>query len=223
MKRRKEKFNPTNDTTMVEKIEERSKKDREASEEVIASEEPLPATTRNFLSRCLCVAAKSMEELRERLNAKIEMLRKNRIEAAKKNDKQQKERSKKRAASTAAASQGGEKEKRVKTTASSDKTSEKASEKDENQKQQEKTTIAAPSVDDVITKYDHTLFIVSCIECDITCSLQFGKVKTVVEADTSLRPKKRKDLHTLLKQAQKKQEHLKQLKSTEAGMVGYCE
>ena len=50
MKRRKEKFNPTNDTTMVEKIEERSKKDREASEEVIASEEPLPATTRNFSS-----------------------------------------------------------------------------------------------------------------------------------------------------------------------------
>lgn len=50
VKRRKEKFNPTNDTTMVEKIEERSKKDREASEEVIASEEPLPATTRNFSS-----------------------------------------------------------------------------------------------------------------------------------------------------------------------------
>ena len=57
----------------------------------------------------------------------------------------------------------------------------------------------------------------------ITCSLQFGKVKTVTETDISLRPKKRKDLHTLLKQAQKKQEHLKQLKSTEAGMVGYCE
>lgn len=57
MKRRKEKFNPTNDTTMVEKIEERSKKDREASEEVIASEEPLPATTRNFFESvfmCSC-------------------------------------------------------------------------------------------------------------------------------------------------------------------------
>ena len=50
-------------------------------------------------------------------------------------------------------------------------------------------------------------------------SLQFGKIKTVVEADTSLRPKKRKDINTLLKQAQKKQEHLKQLKSTEAGKV----
>ena len=50
-------------------------------------------------------------------------------------------------------------------------------------------------------------------------SLQFGKIKTVVETDTSLRPKKRKDIHTLLKQAQKKQEHLKQLKSTEAGKV----
>ena len=84
-----------------------------------------------------------MEELRERLNAKIEMLRKNRIEAAKKNDKQQKENSKKRAAS----SKPVQKDKRVKT----DKSSGKVSEKKEGS-EGTAATIAAPSVDDVITK-----------------------------------------------------------------------
>ncbi len=51
-------------------------------------------------------------------------------------------------------------------------------------------------------------------------SMQFGKIKTQKEVDTSLRPKARKDIHTLLKQAQRKQERLKEMKSTEAGRVG---
>ena len=50
--------------------------------------------------------------------------------------------------------------------------------------------------------------------------MQFGKIKTQKEVDTSLRPKARKDIHTLLKQAQRKQERLKEMKSTEAGRVG---
>ena len=126
LKRRKEKFNPNNDTSMVEKIEELSKKEQEASEGVIAMETPLPAVTRIIFRIYISwIAAKSMEELRERLNAKIEMLRKNRVEAAKKNDKQQKENSKKRAAS----SKPVEKEKRVKTDKSSEKTTEKITEK----------------------------------------------------------------------------------------------
>lgn len=39
------------------------------------------------------------------------------------------------------------------------------------------------------------------------------------EVDTSLKPKPHKDIHKLLKQAQKKQDYLKKLKSTEAGKV----
>ena len=147
LKRRKEKFNPNNDTSMVEKIEERSKKEQEASEGIIAMETPLPAVTRTIFWICISwIAAKSMEELRERLNAKIEMLRKNRVEAAKKNDKQQKENSKKRASP----SKPAEREKRVKT----DKSSEKVSGKKEETGGAEETatSIAAPSVDDVISK-----------------------------------------------------------------------
>ena len=34
--------------------------------------------------------------------------------------------------------------------------------------------------------------------------MQFGKIKAQKEVNTSLRPKVRKDIHTLLKQAQKK-------------------
>ena len=37
------------------------------------------------------------------------------------------------------------------------------------------------------------------------CSIQFGKVKSTPEVDTQVRPKARKDIHKLLKQAQKKQ------------------
>ena len=48
--------------------------------------------------------------------------------------------------------------------------------------------------------------------------MQFGKIKAQ-EVNTSLRPKVRKDIHTLLKQAQKKQDHLKELMSTEEGKV----
>ena len=49
--------------------------------------------------------------------------------------------------------------------------------------------------------------------------MQFGKIKAQKEVNTSLRPKVRKDIHTLLKQAQKKQDHLKELMSTEEGKV----
>lgn len=38
--------------------------------------------------------------------------------------------------------------------------------------------------------------------------------------DTSLRPKVKKDIHQLLKKAQKKQEYIKKLESTESGKVG---
>lgn len=37
--------------------------------------------------------------------------------------------------------------------------------------------------------------------------------------DTSLRPKVKKDIHQLLKKAQKKQEYIKKLESTESGKV----
>ena len=49
--------------------------------------------------------------------------------------------------------------------------------------------------------------------------MQFGKIKAQKEVNMSLRPKVRKDIHTLLKQAQKKQDHLKELMSTEEGKV----
>lgn len=49
--------------------------------------------------------------------------------------------------------------------------------------------------------------------------MQFGKIKAQKEVNTSLRPKVRKDIQTLLKQAQKKQDHLKELMSTEEGKV----
>lgn len=48
-------------------------------------------------------------------------------------------------------------------------------------------------------------------------SIQFGKVKATPEVDTQNRPKVRKDIHKLLKQAQKKQVYLNNLKTTEAG------
>lgn len=51
----------------------------------------------------------------------------------------------------------------------------------------------------------------------MTISIQFGKVKATQEVDTQNRPKARKDIHKLLKQAQKKQDYLKNLKTTEAG------
>lgn len=51
----------------------------------------------------------------------------------------------------------------------------------------------------------------------MTISIQFGKVKATQEMDTQNRPKARKDIHKLLKQAQKKQDYLKNLKTTEAG------
>ena len=73
-----------------------------------------------------------MEELRERLNAKIEMLRRNRIEAAKKND--QKQRSKR----NGGASKAETKEKRVKTT--------------NVEKKPASVEVIAPSVADVISK-----------------------------------------------------------------------
>lgn len=169
LKKRKEKFNPENDTTMVDKISERTKKEAEMAEEVVPPAVPAPATE----------PAKSLDELRERLNAKIEMLRKNRIEAAKRND--QKQRNKR----SGSASKTESKEKRVKTTSV--------------EKNPVPVEVTAPSVADVIS------------------NIQFGKIKTQKEVDTSLRPKARKDIHTLLKQAQRKQERLKEMKSTEAG------
>lgn len=51
----------------------------------------------------------------------------------------------------------------------------------------------------------------------MTISIQFGKVKATQEVGTQNRPKARKDIHKLLKQAQKKQDYLKNLKTTEAG------
>ena len=53
----------------------------------------------------------------------------------------------------------------------------------------------------------------------MTISIQFGKVKATQEVGTQNRPKARKDIHKLLKQAQKKQDHLKELMSTEEGKV----
>ncbi len=50
-------------------------------------------------------------------------------------------------------------------------------------------------------------------------SIQFGKVRGSAEVDTSLRPKVKKDIHKLLQKAQKKQEYIKQLESTESGKV----
>lgn len=79
-----------------------------------------------------CIAAKSLDELRERLNAKIEMLRKNRIEAAKRND--QKQRNKR----SGSASKTESKEKRVKTTSV--------------EKNPVPVEVTAPSVADVISK-----------------------------------------------------------------------
>jgi len=73
-----------------------------------------------------------LEELRERLNAKIEMLRRNRIEAARKND--QKQRSKR----NGGVSKAETKEKRVKTTNVENKPSS--------------VEVIAPSVADVISK-----------------------------------------------------------------------
>ena len=70
--------------------------------------------------------------LRERLNAKIEMLRKNRIEAAKKNDKKQRENRQKRVAE---GEKAASKEKRVK-----------------EMPKEEDVPASAPSVTDVISK-----------------------------------------------------------------------
>lgn len=46
LKKRKEKFNPENDTTMVDKISERTKKEAEMAEEVVPPAVPAPATER---------------------------------------------------------------------------------------------------------------------------------------------------------------------------------
>lgn len=53
----------------------------------------------------------------------------------------------------------------------------------------------------------------------LNLSIQFGKVCGTSEVDTSLRPKVKKDIHKLLQKAQKKQEYIKQLESTESGKV----
>ena len=53
----------------------------------------------------------------------------------------------------------------------------------------------------------------------VNLSIQFGKVRGTAEVDTSLRPKVKKDIHKLLQKAQKKQEYIKQLESTESGKV----
>lgn len=46
LKKRKEKFKPENDTTMVDKITERTKKEAENTEEVVPPTMPTPATER---------------------------------------------------------------------------------------------------------------------------------------------------------------------------------
>ena len=46
LKKRKEKFKPENDTTMVDKITERTKKEAETAEEVVPPAMSTPATER---------------------------------------------------------------------------------------------------------------------------------------------------------------------------------
>lgn len=58
---------------------------------------------------------------------------------------------------------------------------------------------------------------------DLDGSIQFGKLKGTEEVDTSLRPKARKDIHKLLRQAQKNQEYLKKLKESKDGQVRVME
>ena len=50
-------------------------------------------------------------------------------------------------------------------------------------------------------------------------SIKLKKVRGSDEVDTSPRPKGKKDIHKLLQKAQKKQEYIKQLESTESGKV----
>lgn len=150
------------------------------------------------------IAAKSLDDLRERLRSKIEMLAQNRKERPS---------GKKRLRENPKNKEKGPAEKKSRVSTESSASPAKQSKKQETPSEVDKSdpVASAPKVADVISKLESDDLLIS--------SLQFGNVKAVDEVDVSLRPKARKDIHQLLKQAQKKQDYLKKLKSSEEGQV----
>ena len=81
---------------MADKIAERKKQLEEEVDAEIRVAVPLTPTTRNFMASQWHEAAKSLDELRERLREKIEMLRKNRVEKESQKKQQQQQPNRKR-------------------------------------------------------------------------------------------------------------------------------
>lgn len=135
--------------------------------------------------------------MRQRLHDKIEFLKQNRSE--KEGTKQKKHNIKREAP------------KGKKSAPVEDKRPKLDEAESKEEVKQEAPVVSTPSVNDVISKYT----LIFCIQC----SIQFGKIRGTEEVDTSLRPKVKKDIHQLLKKAQKKQEYIKKLESTESGKV----
>jgi hypothetical protein len=133
------------------------------------------------------------------LQDKIALLKQNRIEKETKNPKD-KQKNKKQSA------KGVKREMKTESVPEEKRVKEEVK---ENPKDAETSISSTPSVTDVISKY--------VMKNLLMFSIQFGKIREKKEIDTSLRPKAKKDIHQLLKQAQRKQEYLKKLKSSESG------
>lgn len=154
--KRKEKFDPTNEMSMTDKIAARKKKEEEEDTAQISTVVPLTTTTRSAHRLRWFVAAKSLDELRKRLQDKIAYLKQQRTEKSNKKDKRDKKgKQEKRKRENQKGSLPDSEEKRVKLEQpAEDEVNQTEGVDDEKQSEEGKKHIIAhtPSVNDVISK-----------------------------------------------------------------------
>ena len=154
--KRKEKFDPTKEMNMMDRIAARKKKEEEEENAQISTVVPLTSTTRSCRWFEWFVAAKSLDELRKRLQEKIAYLRQQRTEKSDKKDKKDKKgKQEKRKRDNQKSSLPNSEEKRAKLEQpAGDEINQTEGVNDEKQLDEGKKHIVAhtPSVSDVISK-----------------------------------------------------------------------